>query len=407
MKNKILICLSILCFLALASGGCVGGQQKPVGFSGVTAYNEILYLGSVDGKIMAVDPAARKEDLSFPSSTDEWSFAYTVPSKGISCGSSSVPIAIYGTPAVIDGSVCIGIYNGKVFMISPEARSQNLDFPQARSGEWVYPKADDVIEHIVVSPVVADGTVYICCSDGRVYALDTTYGDEKWKSEPLGDKLWVTPVLREQTLYVSAFDGHIYALSAKDGSLLPWDFESEVGFVSSPVLYDDTIFVGSFDRSLYAVKIGDDKPLWKFPGGDWFWGTPVVKDGVVYAGCLDGKLYAIDAETGKELWGKPFDAKDFKEEDRIVSSPVLIDDVLVVACESGNVYIVNIKTGIGERVKNPDDSENVDSPTIDAPIQGSLCILDDIVYIRSQNNYLYAVDVVKGKIDWEFPLTIE
>lgn len=394
MKNKILICLGFFCFLVLTSGGCVGGQQKPVGFSGVTAYNEILYLGSVDGKVMAVDPAARKEALPFPSSTTEWSFAYTVPSKGISCGSSSVPIAIYGTPAVIDGSVYIGIYNGKVFMISPEARSQNLDFPQARSGEWAYPKGDDVIERIVGSPVVADGTVYVCCSDGRVYALDTTYGDEKWKSEPLGYKLWVTPVLREQTLYVSAFDGHIYALSAKDGSLLPWDFESEVGFVSSPVLYDDTIFVGSFDRNLCAIKIGDNKPLWTFPSGDWFWGTPVVKDGVVYAGCLDGNVYALDSKTGNVLW--EFDTKNYIEDDRIVSSPVFVDDLLVVACDSGEVYVINIADGI-----------LVNKVSVGHSIRSSLCVQDDIVYIRSQDNYLYAVDVVKGKIDWEFPLTIE
>ena len=394
MKNKILICLAVFCTLVLTSGGCVGGQQKPVGLSGVTAYDEILYLGSVDGKIMAVDPAARKEDLTFPSSPDEWSFAYTVPSKSISCSSSSVPVTIYGTPAVIDGLVCIGIYEGKVFMISPEARIRNLDFPQARTGEWVYPKADDVIERIVGSPVVADGTIYICCSDGRVYALDATYGDEKWKSELLGDKLWVTPVLKEQTLYVSAFDGHIYALSAEDGSLLPWEFESEIGFVSSPVLYDDTIFVGSFDRNLYAIKIGDDNPLWTFPGGDWFWGTPVVKDGIVYAGCLDGNVYALDSKTGNVLW--EFDTKNYIEDDRVVSSPVLVDDLLVVACDSGEVYEINIADGILEY-----------TVSIGHPIRSSLCVQDDIVYIRSQDNYLYAVDVDKGKIDWEFPLTIE
>jgi len=401
MKNRILIGLSILCFLVLASGGCIGGQQKPIGFSGVTAYDGILYLGSTDGKVITINPSARDENLEFPSSSDgEWSFAITMPSKGMSCGSSSVSVSIYGIPVMVNGLLCVGTYNGKVLMMSPSARSQNSDFPQARSGEWVYPRTEDVIGPIVGSPVVAGDTIYICSSDGRVYALDATYGDEKWKSVPLGEKLWVTPVVEQETVYVSTFDGHIYTLSTEDGSLLPWAFEAEAGFVSSPALYDDTIFVGSFDRNLYAVRIGDNEPLWEFPGGNWFWAAPVVKDGVVYAGCLDGKVYALDSKTSNKLW-------EFNAGSPIVSSPALTDESLVVTCDSGDVYIVNIKTRIGARVKNPDDSQNDDRPTIDAHIQGSLCILDGIVYIRAQDNCLYAIDVGKGKVNWKFPLTIK
>ncbi|GAI18677.1 unnamed protein product, partial [marine sediment metagenome] len=100
-----------------------------------------------------------------------------------------------------------------------------------------------MIGPIVGSPVAVNDTIYVCSSDGKVYALDITYGDEKWKSDPLDDKLWTTPVAKGEAIYVSTFDGYIYALSAKDGSLLPWVFEAETGFVSSPVLYEDTVFV--------------------------------------------------------------------------------------------------------------------------------------------------------------------
>ncbi len=389
MRIKILIFLGIFCFLALSAGGCVGGQQKPLGFSGVISYDGILYLGSTDGKVMAVNPSARNQEMSFPSSEGEWYFAITMPSKGISCGPSSVPANIYGTPTVVGESVCIGIYNGKVLMMSPSARSQNLPFPQTRSGEWTYPRTEDVIEPIVGSPVANDDTVYVCSSDGRVYALDMTYGDEKWKSDPLGDKLWITPVVKEETVYVSTFDGHIYALSAKDGSLLPWVFKTEAGFVSAPVLYENAIFVGSFDRNLYAVRVGDNEPLWKFPGGNWFWAAPVVANGVVYAGCLDGKVYAIDSKAGNELW-------EFDAGSPIVSSPALTDDLLVVACDSGKVYALDIFKG-----------EPINEVSIDAPVRASLCMQEGIVYIRAQDNCLYAVDVGKGKTNWRFPLTIK
>ncbi len=396
MKVRILAFLSIFCFLALSISGCMS-SAKPQGYSGVTSHDGILYLGSVDGKIMAVNPSARNQGLSFPSSNGEWSLPITTPSKSIlSCGSSSTPVSIYGTPVAVGDLICIGTYNGKVLMINPSARNQDLPFPHMRSGEWIYPRTDDTIGPIVGSPVVVNDTICVCSSDGRVYALDITYGDEKWISAPLGDKLWTTPVVKEETVYVSTFDGHIYALSAKNGDLLSWVFEAATGFVSSPVLYEDTVFVGALDRKLYAVKIGDNKPLWEFLGDNWFWAAPVVDDGIVYAGCLDGKVYALNTERGKELW--QFDAGG-----RIVSSPILVGDSLVVVTEPGNVFVVNLKTGSGEGIKNTDDSQK-GKPLIDARIQSSFCALDSIVYIRAQDNCLYSVDVAKRELKLKFPL---
>jgi outer membrane protein assembly factor BamB len=395
MKVRVLACLGIFCFLALGATGCVSSAEQQ-GYSGVVPRDGILYLGSTDGKIMAANASARSQELPFPSANGEWSFAITVPSGGISCGSSSKPDSIYAAPLVVDGLVCIGTYGGKVMMLSPSARNQDLSFPHLRSGEWVYPRTDEVIGPIVGRPVAVKDTVYVCSSDGKVYALDIAYGDERWISAPLDDKLWATPMVKDEVIYVSTFDGRIYSLSAEDGGLLPWVFKAETGFVSSPVLYEDIILVGSFDSKLYAIRIGDDKPLWEFLGGNWFWAAPLVSDGIVYAACLDGKVYALDAERGKESW-------QFDTGGRIVSSPILVDDSLVVATEPGNVFVINPKTGSGERIVNPDDSENGKS-LIDARIQSALCVLDGIVYIRAQDNCLYAVDVAEREIELKFPL---
>ena len=398
---KILSLIAVFSLFILILASCVpGGTQPAQGWSGTIFNDGIIYVSSMDGKVMAVDPSARKQELPFPSSNGEWSFTIaTTPSGGMSCGSSSMPVSMYGTPAVINDLVYMGIYNGKVLAINPSTRSQDLPFPQMKDREWAYPRTDKAIEPIVGSPAVDENSVYVSSSDGRVYALDMSLGDEKWKSEPLSDKLWTTPVIKDSTLYVSTFDGHIYTLSTEDGRILPWTFEGEAGFVSSPVLYKDTIFVGSFDRNLYAVKIGADKPLWKFPAGNWFWAAPVISEEIIYAGCLDGKIYAIDADSGKEVWKEPFDA-----ESPIVASPLLVDGSLVVAAESGNVYVINPKTGIGERIKNP---KNDNRPSIDARVWASLCANEGVVYVRGQDNWLYALDIEKGRITWKLPLTIE
>lgn len=287
--------------------------------------------------------------------------------------------------------VYVGTYSGQIYALTIAVGTER----------WVYPRTGS-IGAIVASPVIVEETIYISSSDGRVYALDTTYGDLKWKSEPLAEKLWTSPVLQGDILYVSTFDGHIYALSLETGELSDWSFESEAGFASSPVIYGDIIFLGSFDRYLYAVKIGSDVPMWRFPqenqAGNWFWAAPIVNAGTVYAGCLDGKLYAIEAETGEKLW-EPFDTGS-----PIVSSPVLVGNLLVVANEAGNVYVINPETGVGERIKN---RENGDKSTIDAQIRAPLCAHEGLVYIRDEDNKLYIVDIANKEVSQPIPLAIE
>ena len=399
MKNKIVrivILIGIISFL-LSATGCTGVQRDPIGYSGVNCHEGILYIGTTDGRIVAVNPASRVAGEAFPSSDREWTYSPIIPSTGWSCSGSSAPVSIYGTPVVTGGLACIGIYNGKVYMLDSSARNSNSPFPQLRDGEWAYPRTDDLIAPIVGSPVVLDNAVYICSSDSRVYALDRSYGDELWKSEPLGDKLWVTPIIRDNTLYVSTFDGHIYALSTTDGNLLPWSFKAETGFVSSPAIYEDIIIAGTFDRNLYAVRIGEDTPLWKFHAGNWFWGTPLVDDGIVYAGCLDGKVYALDALTGDKIW-------EFDAGDSVIASPIMADGLIVVASESGNIFLVDKLTGKGNRVRGLEYSSNESVSTTGATIRSSLCYSEGIVYVHTQNDVLFAIDIDLADISWIYSL---
>jgi outer membrane protein assembly factor BamB len=371
MKQPKILLLVVIAILPLILVSCslFGGAQVSGGWAGTAFQDGIIYAGSRDGRVVAIN-----------SSTQSQSWDYTI----------TPATTIYTTPIVDGDLVYVGTYSGQVYALTI-----------ARGIErWVYPRTGS-IGAIVGTPVVANETIYISSSDGRVYALDTTYGDLKWKSEPLADKLWTSPTVIGDTLYVSTFDGHIYALSLETGELSDWSFESEVGFASSPVIDEDIIYVGSFDRHLYAVRIGSNVSMWKFPqekpAGNWFWASPIVNEGIVYAGCLNGKLYAIEAKTGEEIW-------EFDAESPIVSSPVLMNNLLIVAAELGNVYVINRETGNGERIKNP---ENGNKPTINAQIRASLCAHDGLVYIRGEDNSIYVVDIDKGEVSWKVSLTIE
>jgi outer membrane protein assembly factor BamB len=373
MKQSKILILVVIALLALLLVSCIPGAAQPIGgWSGTTVHEGIIYVGTRDGRVVAINSSTRSK---------LWD--YTIQPSTI----------IYTTPIVHGDLVYIGTYDGRIYALT-------IDRGRVR---WVYPRRGS-IGAIVGSSVIANATLYISSSDGMVYALNVINGDLKWRSEPLADKLWTSPVIHGDTLYVSTLDGHIYALSAKTGELLKWSFQSPAGFTSRPVIYGDTIFLGSFDRRLYAIKIGGDKQLWEFPreqpAGNWFWASPIVHEGIVYAGCLDGRLYAINATTGEEIWS--YMTRD--EENRpsaIVSSPVLMDSLLIVVNESGTVYVFDVAAD------NRNSGVPLTTISVGADVKSSFWAEEGLVYIRGEDNQLYVVDIGKEKVSWNVSLAIE
>jgi outer membrane protein assembly factor BamB len=398
MKQSKILFLVTIALLSLFLVSCASWRtQAAGGWSGTAVHEGVIYAGTRDGRVAAINSST--ENL-------EWSYSIalvTAPSGGLSCGGTSVPTAIYGTPVVDRDIVYIGAYSGQVLALNILARSQNLTFPQQRYGEWEWdcPMDNARSNAIVADLIVSEDAIYVSSSNGRVYSLDKEFGDLNWESEILDEKhrkLWTSPVIQGNTLYASTYDGHIYALSLETGEPSEWSFESEAGFTSSPVIYEDTIFLGSFDRYLYAVKIVSDTLDWRFPqeepADNWFWASPVVDEGIVYAGCLDGTLYAIEAKTGEGLW-------EFDAGSPLVSSPVLMDNLLIVIDRSGTVYVFDLSTELGDEVVP------LKTISIGADFRSSFCAQGSLVYIRDEEDQLYVVDIDKGGVSWKLSLTIE
>jgi len=257
--------------------GCIKGLQ-PIGWSGGVVADGTLFVGSAEGRLVAINVVGGGRQWSEPLPVPKsGGFGCAAPVGG-GCEAAPAGVAIYGTPAVSGGLAYLGGYNGKIYAFN----STSLEI------RWIYPR-EDSLEPLVSGPVVAQGKVYIGGSDGKLYALDAETGDREWEFH-----------VAEDVLYIGSFDNKLYALSTTDGSK-KWEFEAEGAIAATPLVYEDTVYVGSFDRYLYALDATDGSLKWKFMGGNWFWAKPVAYNGVIYAGCLDGKVYALDAGSGNKL----------------------------------------------------------------------------------------------------------
>jgi len=387
--NKILlskILLLLVMLLVVLSGltvfGCIGIGATSKGWSGVTVEDGTLFLGSMEGKLVAVDVSTHNR--LFPDVTLETS---APTGGGFGCAASSTAVAIYGTPAVAGDLVYVGGYNGKCYAINSISGALR----------WVYPRQGNLDGHIVGSLVVFQGRVYIGCSDGKLYVLDTATGDKQWEFQT-GDKIWSTPAIDGDTLYIGSFDKKLYALDATSGKE-KWGepFETQGAIVSTPLVYNNTVYIGSFDRHVYAVDAINGKQIWQFPAEDetenkpenWFWAKPIAYDNVIYAPCLDGKVYILDAENGHEL----VDAIDL--ESPISSSPVLVDSSIIIASEEGLIY--SLDTANNQIKPLADVEEKIDAP---------LCASEGVVYVHTQKDEtLYALNAQTGMVLWSLPLS--
>lgn len=390
--KKASVFLLLLIALTLANIGCAGPTWQ--GWSGFAGQDGILYFGAMDGKVLAINPSARGQGVTFPSE-GEWVLPVKAPApRGgmcgpLGCAPTAQVVTIYGTPTLAGDLVYVATYtgdSGKVMAMKRLVPGYDKDgIPAWNDGEWFYPRSEDkFIGAVVGGPLVVEDTLYVGSSDGNVYALDVVKGSSRWEFNT-GGKIWTSPAVKDGVVYLSNYERKFFALSSADGSLL-WNIELPATIASSPVVSGDKVFFGTFDNYLYAIDRADGDVKWTFEGGNWFWSTPVVNGDVVYAVCLDHRVYALKASTGEEIW-------QFGADSRIISTPVLMDNMLVVASDSGKIYI--LKAESGEQVR--------DQPvSIDSSVMAPLYAENGMVYVHARNRCVYSVDVQTGEIAWKF-----
>ena len=120
MKKKIkyisFLVLSVL-LMGLFMTGCMA--QTPQGWSGCTSNGTNIYYGSMDSRVMCINPDSRGRGLSFPDKElDEWYAIIRGPATGGGmCGplfgcmpSGASKVAIYSTPVISGELVYVGTY---------------------------------------------------------------------------------------------------------------------------------------------------------------------------------------------------------------------------------------------------------------------------------------------------------
>ena len=350
----------------LLFAGCARGFEAAGGWSGVADGGDVVYVGSMEGQVLALDSVTGARREAFPAERDIATFG-----------------GIYGTPTVVEGRVYAAGFNGKVYALGtgtlqPEVLGFEVEGTELSKG---------VAGSLVI---VEDKVVFGAAEDseqGRLYVLSAENLQEVCRYPARGEdsigKIWMTPVVSEGVAYFGDLAHRLYAVSVDDCTLLwPQPLKLDGGIASTPIVLNGNMYVGAFDRNFYEVDLATGQAEVLFEAGGWFWSGMAMDGEKLYVPNMDGKLYAVDPISGFVEW-------EFDTEGSVLSAPVLVNGQVVVGSDSRTLYVVDARTG-----------EQVWEYRVDGEIRAPLMAKGSVVYVSTLGHSVYAVDVALGRVVW-------
>ena len=148
----------------------------------------VVYVGSTDGKLYAVDRE---------SGAQKWKF--------------DAKSRVVSSPAVANGTVYFTAYDGNLYAVVAATGTQKWKFQTAGERRFAathlhgsQPVAEampDPFDTFLSSPVVVNGAVFFGSGDGNVYSLNADSGTLNWKFKT-GDVVHASPAFADGTIFI-------------------------------------------------------------------------------------------------------------------------------------------------------------------------------------------------------------
>lgn len=263
--------------------------------------------------------------LDKESGAKKWSFP--VEESGLPAG------AIFTTTPTIDGGkVYVGASDGAMYVINASTGEEIIKFNTGRA--------------INSSAVVEDGILYFGSSNGTVYALDPATGETApgWRPYKAADSIISAPLIADTMMIITSGDNMLHGIKRATG-ISRWRYRLPYGTTPNAMTYGDGSLYVPSGRQLYALQPASGATRWITQLPEDVVAAPVVAGGVVYISCRSeagpgARLYAVKASNGRAHWEAPIELPNLP-----TAAPVIAGDVLYLAGTRGTLMAVARETG--------------------------------------------------------------
>ena len=271
--------------------------------SSPTVWNGVVYFGSGDGNVYALDEA---------SGTLKWKF--------------QTGDVVHASPAIADGALFIGSWDSYFYALDAATGNE----------KWRFKTGEDPNIHnqvgIQSSAAVKDGVVYFGCRDSNLYALDAASGQKKWAFNNQGSWVIGSPAVKDGKVYFATSDtSTLYAVDANSGSAVMSLKYNRWPLFSSPAIAGNMLYMGSHEGKLMAIDLAAQKTAWTFQTDG------SIQNGAAYTK-QDGTPKYEAAFTDDFYETMVIGVNKMMTVGAVLSSPVVVDNVIYVGSADGNLY---------------------------------------------------------------------
>jgi eukaryotic-like serine/threonine-protein kinase len=234
---------------------------------GLAYHNGVLYIGSSDFCVYAINAETGSEIAKFKTGDKVW-----------------------GTPAVdpVTNTLFIGSYDKKLYAL--DLTNLNEKWSVTTEGS------------IVCTPLVDNGTLYFGSFDRNIYALDAATGTQKWTFRG-GNWFWAQTVLFNGKLYAGCLDHFVYVLDPSNGQQTA-SFDLKGAVASPPVNVDNLLVFATRTGVVYKLDT-DTMQMKDLHNYDLAIDGPIMAyDGIVYLHPQSNYMLRIDPVAEKTLDAK-------------------------------------------------------------------------------------------------------
>ena len=255
--------------------------------------NGILYIGSTDGKLYALD--AKRWGI-------KWVF--------------DAGDTIRYSAVVLSNRVYFSARNNKVYALDANTGEKLWEF---KTKSWMD-----------ASPIAADNTVYIGAFRSKIYLLSARTGELE--------------SVRERTIRIRGTEygcanGVLRPISPEHNAKL-WRARTG-GSESYPVTANGTVYIGGRDGRLHAFDAASAKEIWTYQLGGFVEAAPAISDGILYAASGDGYVYAFTNASEVASLARGERAMDARQ-----TGVVVHDTAPVYATKEGASVLLNLNDGV-------------------------------------------------------------
>lgn len=285
-------------------------QGEPMRIAGgLTAERGVVYLGSENGDVVALDVADGNakwhsqvgiEILADPavgsgvvvvkgSSGDVVALNLETGAEQWRYGTESPALTLRGTaaPIIAQGGVFIGTATGKVIVVIAE------NGQPAWETRLAVPSGSTELQRIVdvdSKPVLFGGVLYNVAYNGSLVAVDVRNGNTIWKREYSS---FQNITLAEGRLFLTDASDTVSALNL-DGGIELWSNTDYNGrLLTAPVQFGNYIVVGDSMGYLHFLDILNGRTVGRLDVGEEVYTAPVVDGDTLYLQTRDGSLLAV------------------------------------------------------------------------------------------------------------------